>query len=83
MLYVLPIASAENCCVSPCGRVAADGLMSIDTSEAGVTVSVAVLEPTPFSDAVIAVDPVATVVARPLPLIVAFSCRSTARRRTS
>ena len=49
------------------------GVSWIDASAAGVTVSVALLELTPFSDAEITGAPTPTAVARPLVAIVAFA----------
>jgi hypothetical protein len=54
-------------------RVAEAGVIWIETSVAGLTVKVAVLEVTPFSAAVILDVPAATAVAIPAVLIVAVA----------
>jgi len=60
-----------NCSVSPFAIDGLAGVTAIDTSVAGVTVSVAGGLVTPFSAAVICELPTPTAVARPAELIVA------------
>src|SRR5437762_1170204 len=60
---------AVNGCVSPLGRLGLVGVTAIETSAAGLTVSVSPGLTTPPSVAVIAVVPVARVDARPAELI--------------
>ena len=60
-----------NCCVWPLAIEAAVGATAIDCSVAAVTVSTAVFEVTPLSEAVMLLVPVPTPEARPEALIVA------------
>jgi hypothetical protein len=62
---------AMKCTIVPMGIVVLVGVVAIDVSTAGVTVSVADDEVTESNIAVMAVDPTSTAVARPVLLIVA------------
>ncbi len=65
MLLSVYVPVAVNCCVNPGATVAEAGVIAMESSAAGVTVSVVnpLTEP---SVAVIVADPCATVVATPL-----------------
>ena len=63
---------AVNCREKPTASLAVAGVTWIDTSAAAVTVSVAAMDLTGPSDAVMLVAPAATVVARPAALMVAL-----------
>ena len=63
---------AVNWRVSPAATLAVDGETAIDTSVAGVTVNAAVLDVTPAICAVMLDEPAATVLAKPVPLMVAL-----------
>src|SRR5216684_3780152 len=62
----LNVPVAVNCCVAPLGIDGFAGVTAMEVSVAAVTVSTAVFEVTPLCVAVMLVEPVPTLVARPV-----------------
>jgi hypothetical protein len=64
---------ATNCCVADWAMAGLAGVTAIDCSAAAVTVNTSAGEVTPFSEAVMLLVPIATPVAKPPLVIVAFA----------